>query len=291
MILFPAIGTHGRLGNQLFQLAAMIAIEIETGNKAFLPIDIEDRIFDNQKSLLHNFKHACSYYSNSDYTQILNNCMRVLFPANEDLEYPRHQVMTIQYQNIILEGYPESELFFKKHKKEIKQRINLIDEKKRIGEKYIQGIRENYYKEKEIVAIHIRRGDLQEYTKEYDWNRMKQIIIDLQTKFFASDKYVYLYFVGGSHTTNQADLEWVKNTFEMNNNSMVCEFDDTISDFSTLISCDHYILMNRSTFSWWGAYLGTHPNKLVLVPKKTVGAIQITPSIFWSDEFTQVDMY
>ena len=57
MFFFPEIGRAGRLGNQLFQVAAIKALALRNKSEAYLPDDIDTRVTHGQSSLLKYFKH------------------------------------------------------------------------------------------------------------------------------------------------------------------------------------------------------------------------------------------
>lgn len=108
------------------------------------------------------------------------------------------------------------------------------------------------------VGVHIRRGDyvtlglvvcdINYYIKCI--YKMKSLVAD-PTFFIFSD-----------------DIQWVKDNLKIENTNLVFIDNNNTSpdDMRLLYSCNHFIMSN-STFSWWGAYLGSHPQKIVIVPE------------------------
>ena len=66
------------------------------------------------------------------------------------------------------------------------------------------------------------------------------------------------------------DIEWAKQNFKIKYPTYF------VSDPNTLDACQQLMLMSEckhnisanSSFSWWGAWLCTNPNKIIIVPKK-----------------------
>lgn len=69
------------------------------------------------------------------------------------------------------------------------------------------------------------------------------------------------------------DVDWVKNNIKINHPvTYISELskDKPLTDYQELIlasKCQHNIIAN-SSFSWWGAWLNTNPDKIVIAPDK-----------------------
>jgi hypothetical protein len=66
MFVFPEIGRCGRLGNQMFQVAALKALALKNKSQAYIPDDLYNRTHDGQESLLKFFKHEIPFISSKE---------------------------------------------------------------------------------------------------------------------------------------------------------------------------------------------------------------------------------
>jgi len=137
-------------------------------------------------------------------------------------------------KNIIIEGYRQSEKYFKDYRKEILYLLDFPYEKK-----------EGY------VSIHVRRGDYlhlrnkhPEVKKEY-YDTAMAMFPDFKFKVFSDD------------------IEWCRKNFDN------CEFSTNgsiLADFLEMQNCEHFI-NSSSTFSWASAWHSRGENKIVVTPK------------------------
>lgn len=143
-------------------------------------------------------------------------------------------------KNLILDGYFQSEKYFKDYRDEV---INLL------------GFQ---WTPIEAVSIHVRRGDyltLQDkhpvITKEY---------IDYAIGYFWNLGYRNFTFFSD-------DITWCKNNFPH------YSYSEGLSELKDmeLMSCHTHHIIANSSFSWWGAWLNRNPNKIVIAPEKWFG--------------------
>jgi hypothetical protein len=130
------------------------------------------------------------------------------------------------------------------------------------------------------VGVHIRRGD---YVK------LGLIVCDIQNYYARciermnreeQDAVFYIF---------SDDIPWVKENLKVSDDCRLVFIDNKNSspdDMRLLQHCNHFIMSN-STFSWWGAFLGTHPNKKVFVPKYWTERPH--QSLFVLDEWTPIN--
>jgi hypothetical protein len=132
------------------------------------------------------------------------------------------------------------------------------------SEKYFEGAEDEIrkvfkldIKPVDAVSIHVRRGDYVQYANSFP--PVDPMYIGLAMKVFQTKKFIV--FSDG--------IEWCKSEF---NNGTYPEHEFEFSegrneyeDLSLMASCSHHIIAN-STFSWWGAWLGHNPNKIVVSP-------------------------
>ncbi|NRD31334.1 alpha-1,2-fucosyltransferase [Shewanella sp. DC2-4] len=132
----------------------------------------------------------------------------------------------------------------------------------------------------ESVAIHIRRGDYisneesnsihgicdnSYFYKSLNYLRSNNIVSDNAKLFIFSD-----------------DIQWCKENLKFDFSTVFIEGDSKRPevDMHLMSKCKHQIISN-STFSWWGAWLNTNPDKCIIAPKQwfktTLDSVDIIP--------------
>jgi hypothetical protein len=293
MITFSRLGNYGRLGNAMFQYAAIKALACKLNCEAKIPPDLFDRLHHGQKCLLQCFNLHCETYSLEE----LNN-LGSFYECNYcDGGYYTEQFWNCK-KNTNLFGYFESELYFQNIKNKIKEEYQLKDEYNNYCLEYIKNIR-NVYPEHQIIGINIRRGDYLNPENGAEFITTNDYTIQYLKKAFENfndnEKKLFLVFTGGStenNNRNEIDIEWCKNNimnFNINKENeyifLFCECNDTILDFGIMTLCDHLILNSTSTLGWWAAYLNKNEQKRIVVNNNLEFKSKET---FWLPEYIQI---
>ena len=276
MITFYQLGMLGRLGNQLFQYAALRSLGLQNGYETKIP-NPRDREWHGQHCLLNNFNIKSSYLQQEDFLKLKNS-----YSESDYMKYDNNFYNIPDYTNI--SGFFQSTLYFKKHEQEIKQELQP-------QETFLQEAREyiSHLKEKnpgcEIVSLHLRRGDNTDNTDpnqiELNNSYGKQGASSLTKdsfyyqyfndakKVFENKNVKFLVFTGGKRgaNDNKTDIEWCKQNFQ-GEEFLFSEGKSVMEDFSLIMSCDHNIISHVSSFGWWAAYLNNNQQKTVVAPIK-----------------------
>lgn len=172
-------------------------------------------------------------------------------------------------QNIYLDGYWQSEKYFKKYRADL---LAMFTPQMVFASKSKYGIKGA------CVAIHIRRGDYIKIGCNIDDGYYENAINYFKNKIGAD--LVFLIFSDDVDYANQfaeahPDLKMI----------VVCSEGDeqTLEDFYLMTSCDHFIIAN-SSYSWWAAWLGRNPKKIVVCPE-----VDFWTGDFYPDEWKKID--
>lgn len=212
----------GRLGNQMFQLAAAIGYAKKYNAQYFAPHDTKEvpgfhTFFNVRKYDGNEFKR----YNQADPSQ---------FNYSPIPEF-KHGVKLV--------GFFQSEKWFEGAHDEIRKVFHLN----------IQPI--------DAVSIHVRRGDYVVHSNSFPPITLKYLSMAYEVVKSANLKRVIVF---------SDDIKWCKEVIGFKGIDVeYSEGRNEIEDLSLMASCSHHIIAN-STFSWWGAWLGHNPDKIVVSP-------------------------
>ena len=268
MITFSHLGQLGRLGNQMFQYAALRGLALEKGYESKIP-DPLGREWHGQKCLLGELNIESAYLEAEDL-------QRIKFRYQE----PNHMTFDPNFyslpDNCDLVGFFQSTYYFEKHQEQIKKELTPNEEHLFKAKKRFDKIKKDN-SDYQIVSLHIRRGD---NTDNTDPNQValreffnKGASFDLYLKkamdIFSGTKVKYLVFTGGKrwNQENEDDIRWCKD--RLGDGAFIyAEGGSSIEDFSLIMQCDHHILSHVSSFGWWAAYLADKKGKIIVAPLK-----------------------
>jgi hypothetical protein len=250
MITNLEIGYNGRLGNQIFQYAACYVTARKLGVEFIIPQNNIDNIKQD----------GCYDYSNNQwipYNFRMYDCFEITTPKGEvsinNIFQEPYFHYTETFNNIpdstSIQGYYQSEKYFIEYKEDILKEFTFKSEILNQSNNVIKD-----FKDKEIVAVHIRRGD---NVINPNFPVISMEYIQEALNIFANKGYNFLII--------SDDIKYCKEVFPEESNIKFSDGDNDLIDLCLMSLADHNIISN-SSFSWWGAYLNNNPNKKIVAP-------------------------
>lgn len=267
------------LGNQMFQYALLLAMRAKGRNPAINTGIISRNIVHNGFELFDDFEIDRKDLNIIDggrlgggVTIFFTRKMKC-FCFKEKTGYYNPSVFNTK-KNIVA-GYWQDIRYFENIAEDVKQSFrfrNIDDVNKSIAEE-LRGC--------ESVSIHIRRGDYLSFPDLMicTSNYYDQAIKIFKEKFLNPVFYVF-----------SDDIKWSDSFMrERGINYKLIDVNrgnDSYKDMFLMTQCRHNVIAN-SSFSWWGAWLGTYKNKKVVCPKIWRKGSALHPQI---DEWIKIEV-
>ena len=267
----------GGLGNQLFCYAA--ARRLSIANNAELVIDdvtgfVRDYRY-QRKYMLDRFHIPARKATSSELMEPFSRYRRGLaklinrsrsFNQRSYLEQEGiafdHRLLDFKVNGTVyLEGYWQSELYFKDVEDVIRQDLRIMPSEDVLKHEIAQRIRNS-----ESVCVHFRFYDNQTCGKN-ETNihcNIKRDYYDRAVKEIMKRVVKPHFFLFSDNIQEARDMLNLPERDVTLVTWSICD-DNTYADFLLMTQCNHFITAN-STFSWWGAWLSNYEKKLIITP-------------------------
>lgn len=228
------------LGNVLYQVSSVYGISKQLNIKCVFPYV---KILGDKLKSEYNYDHNDTIFRHIP----LDNSVHFNEQINEN--YNLMNYIQQSHNNIIIEGYLGGK-YFENCKEDI---VNMFSP----DEKSLDYINDKYFSKMDsytIVSIHFRGNEFgpeDQPDKEFYKKAYNYVLDKVETPFF----YIF------TDDYDKIDLSYFK---DENYKIIGKEFD--YIHLWMMSKCKHNII-SFSTLAWWGAYLNTNPNKMVICCK------------------------
>lgn len=283
----------GGLGNQMFQYAAAQRLALVHGTNLKLDLGWLDKYQDKEAVAARRFALDCFNIKAAPASRW--QLARVDTPPNNlkrqmarkfggSLSVVRqaetggfHPEILKLPDNVYLEGYWQSEDYFKDKSAAIRADLTFRKQLSAPAREIAESMEGS-----NSVSIHVRRGDyvtlksasevLGTLPPSYYQKAIARICKELKDPLF-------LVF--------SDDINWCKKNLKIDKAIYSEHGGGDWEDMKLMSDCKHHIIAN-SSFSWWGAWLGAGPSKMVIAPKQWFRAKQMNTSSLLPKEWIKL---
>lgn len=263
---------QGGLGNQMFQYALAKKIALMHNTEVWLDVshfNIDGtRKFNLQPFKLHKqmatpnllylFDKLNDTYKVTTWYKLKKKIFKFIVIKEPHVSYSA-DMLNKSMKNTYLDGYWQTEKYFADIRENLLGDFTITEEAKGKNAELLLEISSC-----NSVSLHIRRGD---YVSNNTTNAIHGVcsieyyntaINYIKERVKSPVLYVF-----------SDDMPWVKANLKTDLQVHYIDHNNGIAyeDMRLMRMCKHNIIAN-SSFSWWGAWLNTNPNKIVVAPQK-----------------------
>lgn len=276
----------GGLGNQMFQYSFYVALNKKFNNVYADLTEFEQYTLHNGFELekIFNIKLKTAsdiqvkLYNPKNRQWIWRKIRRILnlknAYADEKQEFQFDSSIFTDSKNRYLNGYWQHHDYVDMVQKELRQTLVFEEVQDEKNKDIIQKLKES----SNSVSVHVRLGD---YVGHPTLGGVCDKKYYEQAIAYAIEKIDNPKFIFFSN-----DIPWCKNNFPIDDAIFVDwnKGDDSFRDMQLMSLCNHNIIAN-SSFSWWGAWLNVHPDKMVIAPKTWIKMDNVDQKALLLDSF------
>ena len=253
----------GGLGNQLFQIFTTISYAIENSKPFFFLNNFQLGNGSNGATIRYTYWNTFLSALNP-FLRNINEIPQLTYITENNFKYqvlPKNSTSACT----LLVGYFQSPKYFNNYKDTIYKLLK-INLKKTI----VKNKTSLDFNQTTCISMHFRFGDYKKYpniytllTATYYKNALNNILKD-GLKELKELKVLYFCENDSINEVNEIIVS-LKNDFPQ---ITFIRADPQLEDWEQmlLMSLCQYNIIANSTFSWWGAYLNTNPEKIVCYP-------------------------
>jgi hypothetical protein len=260
---------NGGLGNQMFQYA--LYRSLKQINNDIVKLDLNEvrnynlhngyeleKVFNNLKIEEATDKEIIKLIGNKGLISKIVRKFKKSYFYSEDLNFNPD---VLKFKKKYIWGYWQCEAYFQCITEILKNEFKFkqFDDKLNIQ-------LEDICKKENCVSVHIRRGDYLSEENKHIYGGICEEEYYKKAIDFIREKVQNPKFIVFSN-----DISWCKKTFG-NDNFIYVDWntgENSYKDMQLMSYCKHNIIAN-SSFSWWGAWLNSNKNKIVISPKKWI---------------------
>ena len=249
----------GGLGNQLFQIFTTISYAIKSKHKFyFLDSEISPSI-----TKRYTFWNSLLYKLKPFLVEGMVENSKIVKQA--DFTFNEIQISEFTDNNICLNGYFQSYKYFQSHYETICKMLDIDKQKTKILQ--LSNL------DNDTISLHFRLGDYKALQGCYPimtYEYYKKAISYIQDKDAAVVRSVFFFCEEEDIDTVMVTINLLINDFP---NLFFIRASNALTDWEQMLlmsGCKHNVIAN-SSFSWWGAYFNSNPNKIVCYPATWFG--------------------
>jgi hypothetical protein len=260
---------RGGLGNQLFQIFATISYALK--HKKPFAFSNQFQLYTDRFTYWHTFLSQLAKFTKeikyghkiNENTILINN--NTTFAIINEIDFTYNELPNIDDDNVFLLGYFQSYKYFLENYKIITRLILLDNQQKQIKTKYCNFNYDN------TVSLHFRVGDYIQHQEHYvimSFDYFNNALAHLCNTTTVKTVLIFC------EKSDMPAIEGIVDKLKQSYPHLVFQYIDfIICDWEQLLimSCCQYNIITNSSYSWWGAYFNSNPEKIVCYPDEWFG--------------------